>query len=111
MSEDIDARTRELEQQLEARDILGLRQLIQLGIEVETFLQSPVGRYMQARAKIELHAATKALRAATPTDAAAVAEAQVRCRVPELVLEWMAEAVAEGQNAATNFINAEAQQG
>lgn len=100
------------ERQLEARDVLGVRQLIQRGIEVERFLlHTPTGKAMVQRAELELEAATDALRTVDPFDGKAVAQAQFDCRVPGAVLTWLAQAIQEGQNAERQYIAADEAQG
>lgn len=109
--EDLAARTRSLEEQLEARDILGLRSVVTLGMDAQAFMASPLGRYIQARANFDLEAARDALLTVDPTDRSAVAAAQLAALVPSKVLHYIGQCVEEGKNAETQFIEADAARG
>lgn len=109
--EDLAARTRSLEEQLEARDILGLRRTIELGMEARAFMESPLGRYLQARANHDLEVARDHLMTVDPTDRSAVQAAQLAAQVPGQVLSYIGQCVEEGRNAETQFIEADAARG
>jgi hypothetical protein len=101
----------QLERELEARDLLNLRGLISFGQEVEAFMKSPIGRYIVACAARDIEQARDEFQNVDPHDTKAIVAAQIRAKVPAAVMAWLGHAVQSGQIAATNAINAEAQQG
>lgn len=72
-----------------------LRQLIARGFDVEAFMASEPGRYIQQRASEELQQAQDALVGVNPTDAAAVAALQLDARVAQRVLTYFGDMVDE----------------
>src|SRR5262245_47938803 len=72
---------------------------VKLGLEVEDFVRSPVGRYLLGRAAIEVKAATEVLKKADPEDAKAVRAAQNRIALMESFEKWLEDAIGNGNNA------------
>lgn len=70
-----------------------------LGVEVASFLRTPIGEYIQERATRERHQALEALATAHYTDAARIQRLQNDARIPELLLQWLADAINQGDIA------------
>ena len=68
----------------------------QFGIEVESFLDSRIGKYLTARAHLEVDEALSEFRKADPTDAKAITALQTRIHRGESFDNWLAEAIQEG---------------
>lgn len=73
---------------------------IELGLDVEAFMASRVGRYVQKRANDEIEAARDELENLPPSAIEAIQTAQNKAKVARAVLDWMGEAVTDGENAA-----------
>lgn len=101
----------DLDRQLEQLDVLGVQALIRQGIEIEAFLRSPTGSTLIEKAKGAQMQAVLAMAEVNPLDSQAVVQAQMDCRIPRLVLEWICEALGESANAERELINADQSRG
>jgi hypothetical protein len=70
-----------------------LRNTIALGEESESFFKSEVGRYVVARAKEQVEAATHTLKTVDSTDQRKIIEAQMAIQVPEMLINWLNDAI------------------
>ncbi len=78
---------------------------VALGLEVEGFLTSTVGRYLITRAEVEVQQAVEKLKTVDPTDAKAIQELQNQVYRAESVQYWLAEALQSGDNANAELID------
>lgn len=74
-------------------------QVAALGMDVEAFLNSAVGRYLQGRAAAEIQEGLQALKTVDPANPNQIREFQNRVYRGEKFLDWLEEAIQEGQNA------------
>lgn len=79
---------------------------ISFGLDVEQFMQSPIGKYLTERANDDIESALESLKTVDPTDAKAVQSLQNEVHRSEMFLLWMGQAVTEGENASRAFIEA-----
>ena len=87
------------------KDVRDLHKTIDFGFQVESFLQSDVGRYLTGKAEAEVIEATEALKSVDPTDPNAIRELQNRVFRGESIQYWLAEAIQSGLNAQQEFID------
>lgn len=80
----------------EDRDVKELMGKAAFGIEVESFLQGPVGKYLTRRAHLEVDEAVRELKTVDPTDTKKITELQNRIFRGESFDQWLAEAIQEG---------------
>lgn len=92
-------------------DIHDVRSRIAFGLDVQSFMNGPIGRRLTARANAVIFQAQEALGDVDAEDPKAIRALQNKIKAASYFLEWMAEAVAEGEQAETAFQNADAQQG
>lgn len=94
------------------RDVQQLERQIARGFDVEAFLKTDIGQYIQARASRELEDAQEALLEVDAGDMAAVRDLQLRGRVAARVLTYFADIVAEAEVAEQQHaqVYAESQQ-
>ena len=71
-----------------------------LGVEAESFLVSPLGRHIQARAEAEIDEAVVLLIDADPEDVKLGRSIRFKIEVAQGILTWLAEAVNDGRQAA-----------
>lgn len=71
----------------------------ELGVEVESFLETKLGKYLIERAEQEREAAQIALMSVPPTDVEAIRALQFKAQVANGVLAWFAQAIQDGRNA------------
>jgi len=76
-----------------------LIQRVKFGFKVEDFLESELGRYLEARAQAEVHEAHLDLEAADPADEKAIRAIQQKIAVAKQWRQWFEEAVADGVQA------------
>lgn len=69
------------------------------GQEVEQFMNSSVGQYMQSRAKDLEASALRSLRACDPENAGLVRRHQSEAKLAEMVTQWLEDAVIDGLQA------------
>lgn len=74
-------------------EVLELEGQVALGIEVERFLEGPIGRHIVVRAESERAEALEALYQSDPENAPAVRAAQNRVAVVDMIQQWLAEAI------------------
>lgn len=72
---------------------------IDLGFQVEAFLQSDIGRYLVQRAEGEVEEAVEQLKRADPDNAAQIRAIQHTIHVAESIQYWLADAIQAGLNA------------
>ena len=88
----------------EQRELQQIRAQVAFGMDVEAFMQSQIGRYLQEKANADRDAAMEALIDVDADDPSAVRKLQMDARCATNVLLWLGEAVSEGQNAALQLI-------
>lgn len=69
------------------------------GRQVEDFLETDIGQYLQERASQEILEGERLLRTVDPFDSKAVMAAQNKVVVAETLMSWLAEAIQKGQLA------------
>lgn len=79
--------------------------IVALGISAENFVGSPLGRYIVLRAEKEREAALEELVAADPHATTVVQNLQNRVRVIDMVQQWIADAIVEGQAQERALVN------
>lgn len=80
-----------------------LLQQIDLGFQVEAFLQSDIGRYVTSRAESQVDELVEQLKTASPDDPVQIRSIQTEIKVAETVLYWLAEAIQSGINAQADL--------
>ena len=73
--------------------------IARMGIDAETFMRSPVGRFIEGKARAEEADATEALIAADPDDLKANRDLRNQIHVARMFLVWIADAVSAGHAA------------
>lgn len=89
------------------QDTLETQRTIALGLDARAFMGSDLGRYIQRRANDEIDAAKTALLNIDPLDTEAIRALQNHAAVAASVLNWMGDAVTNGENAERAAIEAE----
>ncbi|TXH47998.1 MAG: hypothetical protein E6Q97_26005 [Desulfurellales bacterium] len=74
-------------------------QRVKFGFKAEDFLASELGRYLEARARLEVEQAHLDLEAVDPDDAKTVRAVQQKIAVAKQWRQWIEEAVADGEQA------------
>ena len=74
-------------------------QQIDLGFQVEAFLQSDIGRYLVQRAEAQVEEAVEQLKRCNPENSAQIRAIQQDIQVAEAIQYWLAEAIQSGLNA------------
>ena len=87
----------------EMREGAELRGRIAFGLDVQQFMGSNIGRYLQARANADIEEALEALKTVDPEDPKAIRKLQNAVAVASSVLEWLGQAVTEGEQAERQF--------
>lgn len=95
----------------EDRDLQDVRGRIAFGLDVQSFMGSPIGRRLTARANAVIAQAQEDLGTVDAEDPKAIRALQNKITAASYFLEWLGEAVTEGEQAESTFINADAQQG
>lgn len=83
------------------------RRAMELGMDVEAFMRTPAGLYIQAKANEELEDAQLELltvNLASEDGRARAAELQLQGRVAAKVLTYLGDIVTEGKNAERAFV-------
>lgn len=83
-------------------------QTAKLGIEVEAFLHSAVGRYLIERAELEREQAIERLIEADPQDTALQLAIRHDIRVAQSIPDWIHQAIHSGKLATHNLQSMEA---
>lgn len=84
-----------------------IRNQIAFGLDVKVFMESPIGRYLAMRANSNIETALDAMRSVDPEDPKAIRILQNEIKCAENFLQWMGEAVTEGENAERAFVEAQ----
>lgn len=79
--------------------------VVKFGIEVENFLLTPVGRYLNSRAEEEIESAVEELKRVNPRDEMGIRDIQTRIQVCERVLYWLGDAIREGRMAEEQLLS------
>lgn len=74
-------------------------QQIDLGFQVEAFLQSDIGRYLVQRAEAQVEEAVEKLKRCDPENSTQIRAIQHDIQVAEGIQYWLAEAIQSGLNA------------
>lgn len=93
--------------ELERRDIAAVRKTIAFGLDVTAFMQSDIGRHLQARANQHIEQAFEAFKTVDAEDPKAIRKLQNDALAAEHFLQWLGEAVTEGEQAETTFIDSQ----
>ena len=67
-----------------------------LGIDVQSFLRTPVGIYLERRAKEHRQNALEQLSSVHCGQSVEILRLQYEARIPELFMQWLSEAIASG---------------
>jgi hypothetical protein len=78
-----------------------------LGIEVDDFWHSDVGKYLRMRSEQVMDGAVKALLSAAPSDQAAIAKAQVDARAMLTLNRFITDAIRNGETSELALFNNE----
>lgn len=77
---------------------------VETWLSVEHWLAyDAVGKYLMGRAETDRVAALQALAEVDPNDAENIRKLQNQARIPALFMQWLDEAIAEGQAAETRI--------
>lgn len=77
---------------------------VDLGFEVQAFLESNIGRYLIGRAEAKIEEAVEGLKHVSPDNAAQIRALQHNIHVAEDFQYWLGEAIQAGLNAQREFI-------
>ncbi len=91
--------------EVEKADLTAIRGTIAFGLDAQAFMNSTLGRYLTGRANDEREQALEALKDADADNPKEIRKLQNDARCAENFLIWMAQAVAEGENAERSFAN------
>ena len=83
-------------EQVDRRELI---RLIDMGIQVEAFINSDLGRYLLDRSNAEQKAALEQLGSVDPDDPKAIRRLQFNLQVAAGIQNWLADLVVEGRNA------------
>lgn len=78
--------------------------VIALGIDAETFRQSPIGRYLDKRAQEMVFEGLNGLRTVDPENAKDVRAFQNKVVLGESFMQWIGDAIDEGRNTEQQVI-------
>ena len=87
------------DQTTEAVDRRELMRLIDMGIQVEAFISSHLGRYLLDRSNAEQKAALEQLGNVDPDDPKAIRRLQFNLQVAAGIQNWLADLAVEARNA------------
>ena len=76
-----------------------LEQSIAFGLEVESFIQSSIGKYLISRAEEDVEAAVEDLKLVDPEEPRLIRQLQHKIRVAESIQYWLLEAIQDGLNS------------
>lgn len=80
-----------------------MMETVQFGIEVESFLNGKIGRYLVDRARMEAEEALNELKTVDPCAQQQIVALQNRVHRAECFESWLAEAIQEGWNTESNI--------
>ena len=83
-------------EQVDRRELI---RLIDMGIQVEAFINSDLGRYLLDRSNAEQKAAVEQLGNVDPDDPKAIRRLQFNLQVAAGIQNWLADLVVEARNA------------
>jgi len=69
------------------------------GVQVEDFINSPVGQFLVDKARAQINDALEKLQVADPEDPKIIRALQNQACVAESIMQWLGEAIREGQGA------------
>ncbi len=75
-----------------------------LAEQVDQFLQGDIGQYITERATSQMAEAMDKLKKANASDIALIRQLQMDVLIPERVLDWLRDAMIEGEEARLNLI-------
>jgi len=87
----------------EQREGQELRSRIAFGLDVQQFMDTRIGKYLQDRANSDIETALEALKTVDPEDPKAIRKLQNDVAVASNVLDWLGQAVTEGEQAERQF--------
>jgi hypothetical protein len=90
-------------------DLKGELKIVQFGIDVESFLQSAIGKFLTNRAESERTIMLEQLVIVDPEDAKAIRSLQHDIGVVDAIQQWLADAIEEGNSTAEAIEQAETQ--
>lgn len=73
--------------------------IARLGIDAETFMATPLGKFLASKADAEMRAATEALIGADPADVKANTELRNQIHVSRMFLTWIDDSINAGRAA------------
>lgn len=76
---------------------------VKLGLQTREFLKTPVGKYIIGRAAKAKEEAFVLWSECNPADTESIRELQFRARLPDLVVEWLDQAINQAQHAESNL--------
>jgi hypothetical protein len=91
----------------DAAEITELRGKVAFGLDVEAFMNGSIGKYLQRRAQEQIDGAAELLKRVSPDSPQAIRELQNQVRVAEMFLDWLGEAVTEGEQLQRAYIEAQ----
>lgn len=94
----------------ENRELQDIRNKVAFGLDVQQFMGSSIGQYLTRRANAVIEEADIALRSVDPEDPKAIRTLQNKSAAASYFLDWMGEAVTEGEQAEASFVAADQQQ-
>lgn len=88
-----------MNEQLDTPEVRELLQQVELGLDVQQFLRSPVGKYLMQKADEERTDALADLVDCSPADPEAIRALQSTIKRADSIQFWLAEAINAGKNA------------
>lgn len=88
-------------------EINELMETVRFGIDVESFMEGKIGRYLEKRIYAEIEEAQAALGEVAPTDVLEITRLQNDIKRAKSVSHWLAEAIQAGYNAELQIKQAE----
>jgi hypothetical protein len=89
------------------RELQEIRNRIAFRLDCKQWMDGPLGQYLARKANDQRDAALEVLAITDAENAPAIRHQQNRIRVADMFLEWMGEAVTEGENAERAFIESQ----
>jgi hypothetical protein len=82
---------------------------VELGVEVEKFFKSNLGKYIIGVSEQEAQEAADELKEVAPNDTGKIIELQIKAQTAEKAVKWLAEAVLRGRQAEHAIYEMEAE--
>lgn len=105
MNDEWDEQQAAAQAEQDRREQAALLGKVRLQFDAEDFLRSDVGRFLMARSEETQQAALMALADCDPTDVETIRKSQFDYRVASSWMDWIAEAIVEGQAAQQQLVN------